>query len=120
MSVKNNLSLAPIANATVPQFVTRVFSDKNGKLFKFTFLVSVINGEIKGQLVKAEPIREQASAEMRDSISSEYGQIFCLPIVSEEKEPSTPYIFSFAPVASPYFSTEFLINTQPTRAPSGK
>lgn len=110
MSVNKNLSLAPVSTATIPQFVTRVFSDKNGRLYRFTFLVAFVNGEMKGQLVSAEPVSGTYSN----------GQIFALPICFTVKKPETTYVFSFAPVASPYFSTEFLINTQPTRAPSGK
>ncbi|MEI6304870.1 MAG: hypothetical protein WCP09_02510 [Candidatus Taylorbacteria bacterium] len=119
MSVKNNLSLAPISNATVPQFMSRVFSDRNGRLYRFTFLVSFVNGEMKGQLVSAEPVSTSHSASSEASPYSN-GQIFMLPVCFPVKKPETAYVFSFAPVVSPYFSVDFLINCQPTRAPASK
>lgn len=98
-----------------PQFLSRVFTDPTGRQFRLTFLVALVNGELKGRLVSAEPLSQNTSYH---SISCGTTDNICLPIICSSKTPSTPYIPSFAPVVSPYFSLEFLINSQPTRAPA--
>jgi len=73
------------------------------------FLVALVDGEVKGRLISVELIVESfRSAEC----------VACLPGASIKKVPATEYIPTFAPAVSPYFSLEFLINSQPTRAPA--
>lgn len=100
-----------LTNYSIPQFISRNFTDCNGRQFRLTFLVAIVNGELKGRLVSAEPIGSQLSLEGRSGS-------FCLPISCAEKKITTEYVPAYVPVASPYFSLEFLINSQPTRAPS--
>ncbi|MFA6294956.1 MAG: hypothetical protein WC666_00840 [Candidatus Paceibacterota bacterium] len=99
-----------------PQFVSRIFTDPAGRQFRLTFLVAVVDGEVKGRLVSAEPV-SYIAAGANDQVPISNDQ-FCLPIFCDENKPDTKYIPAFAPVVSPYFSLEFLINSQPTRAPS--
>lgn len=101
------------------QFMSRIFTDVNGRQFRLTFLVAVVNGELRGHLISAEPLPSSSPIEISlGSVSCAVNEPFCLPISLAVKQPATEYVASFAPVASPYYSLEFLINSQPTRAPS--
>jgi hypothetical protein len=102
-----------------PQFMSRVFTDQAGRQFRMLFLVLVIDGEFKGRLISVEPLVSPSHAQLSGAVSESYG-IFCLPIYCPVKEPSTEYVPSFARVVSPYFSIDFLITSQPTRAPAFK
>ena len=109
-----------------PQFVSRVFTDQLGRQFRMLFLVVVVNGDFKGRLISVEPlpITAKLTGTVSDASAGIYSSddasqsVFCLPITYTVKEPSTEYIHSFAEVVSPYFSIDFLITSQPTRAPS--
>ncbi len=94
-----------------PHFVEQIFTDQTGRQFRLVFLVSLVEGKLKGQLVSAQPISHK--------VKSAATPIF-LPISCAVKKTVTEYIASFAPVISPYNNLEFLIHSQPTRAPSGK
>jgi hypothetical protein len=96
------------------QFVSRIFTDINGRQFCLNFFVTVVNGEVRGHLISAQPI-SSSTVLLTGKVSD--GSI-CLPIVCDNKKPATVYAPDFVPVVSPYFSLEFLINSQPTRAPS--
>jgi hypothetical protein len=103
------------------QFISRIFSDATGRQFRLTFLVAIVNGEVRGHLVSAEPV----SSSNNQTLITNYqltGAVsdgnFCLPIICNNKKPATIYVSSLKPIATPYFSLEFLINSQPTRAPS--
>lgn len=99
---------------TSPQFLSRVFTDASGRQFRLTFLVAVVNGELKGRLVSAEPV--SPTARLTGDVSD---PTLCLPISCAQEEKSTEYVPAYAPVVSPFFSQfEFLIHSQPTRAPS--
>lgn len=112
-------SLAPckVGASEVPQFVSRIFTDILGRQFRLTFLVTIVDGEMKGRLVSAEPISVHKPLQIISSQTSDY-QPLCLPILYSQSKPNTEYIPDFIPVISPYFSLDFLINSQPTRAPS--
>jgi hypothetical protein len=96
------------------QFISRIFSDATGRQFRLTFFVAIVNGEVRGHLISAEPI--SASVAQLTGAVSDSG--FCLPIICHNKKPATTYVSSLKPIVTPYFSLEFLINSQPTRAPS--
>jgi len=96
------------------QFISRVFTDYSGRSFRLTFLVTVVNGEVRGRLVSAQPL-SSSLARLPGAVCD---GSFCLPISLSTKTPDTIYVPSFAPVVTPYFSLEFLINSQPTRAPA--
>lgn len=102
------------------QFLSRIFTDASGRQFRLTFFVTIVDGEARGHLVSAQPISTSSYLRLsgRCASSNPKGQIFCLPIACPKKEIETSYIPAYAPVVSPYFSLEFLINSQPTRAPS--
>ena len=106
-----------LAIQNTPQFISRIFTDLSGRQFRMLFLVVVVDGDFKGRLISVEPLPATARlvGEVSDgSVNSE----FCLPITYTSKEPATEYVHSFAEVVSPYFSIDFLITSQPTRAPS--
>ena len=107
--------LTPYSNS---KFLSKVFTDANGRQFRLTFFVTVVNGELKGRLISADPI-SHSIARLTGAVSKTDG-IYYLPILTTQKVPSSEYIFDYVPVISPYFSLEFLINSQPTRAPSRK
>jgi hypothetical protein len=103
-----------IEAAAKPQLIERIFTDQHGRQFRMVFMVAVVDGELKGKLVSVHPI-SAASAKLHGTASS---GVICLPTECSIKEGDTLYIQHVAPIVSPYTSTEFLINTQPTRAPS--
>lgn len=100
-----------------PSFVSKIVADAFGRQFRLTFLVALVNGELKGRLVSAEPL-SQSVARLSGTVSEVSNGMFCLPIAVTDKKPATEYAFDFTSLVSPYFSVEFLIKTQPTRAPS--
>ena len=97
-------------------FISRIFTDLSGRKFRLTFLVSIVGGEVRGRLVSAEPISTRPT--LADLTNNSSYPCYVLPIICSEKIPDTKYVSSFAPVATPYFSIDFLINCQPTRAPA--
>lgn len=107
--------LTPCQN---PQFLSRAFTDLSGRQFRLTFFVTLVNGEVRGRLVSAERISE--AAPRKPHLGSRTSEtILCLPISCHCNIPETAYTPAYAPVASPYYSAfEFLIHSQPTRAPS--
>ncbi len=100
-----------------PQFISRVFTDQSGRQFRMLFLVVVVDGELKGRLISVEPLPVTARPRLA-GVGGEVPPHYYLPITCTSKKPSTEYVHSFAEVVSPYFSVDFLINCQPTRAPS--
>ncbi len=85
------------------QFVTKILTSADGKQYKVVFLVALVNGEVKAQMISAEPVVKDAP--------------ICLPI-SLQKSPTTfTYIPSFSPKIS-LFDSLFFFNSQPTRAPA--
>lgn len=109
-----------ITTLSQSQFVSRIFTDPNGRRFRLNFFVAVIDGEIRGHLISVQPV---SNTNNQESITKKLtGEVadsgFYLPIVCDEKTPNTIYISPFTAIVSPYFSLEFLINSQPTRAPA--
>ncbi len=103
------------------QFLSRVFTDASGRQFRLTFFVTIVAGEARGHLVSAQPVSTTVSSQRRlGSTYSLQSDIFCLPIACPKNKPETVYVPFYAPEKSPYFSLDFLINSQPTRAPSCK
>lgn len=111
-SYNRPIAVAGLQNQS--QFMSRIFTDASGRRFRLTFLVAMVDGEVRGHLVSAEPISASV-AQLSGTVSD---GSFCLPIICNNKKPATEYVSAFAPVVSPFFSLEFLINSQPTRAPS--
>lgn len=98
-----------------PKIVSQIFTDQAGRQFRLTFLVAIVDGSLKGRLISAEPLGTYLKLEGNTVCDST-----CLPILCPNVIHNTAYVRTYAPVKSPYFSVEFLINTQPTRAPSTK
>lgn len=98
------------------QFVEKTLTDVNGRQFRVVFLVSVVNGELKGRIISAKPVAQNILA-LAGAVSDAG---FCLPCAKASKESETPYFASPAPFVSPYFDAELLLTAQPTRAPSYK
>jgi hypothetical protein len=95
-----------------PHFIEQIVTDPTGRQFRLVFLVSNVDGKLKGHLVSAEPI----SAKAQLSGSSEQPTFF-LPIICPQNKTVTEYISSFTPIVSPY-NELFFFTSQPTRAPS--
>ena len=92
-----------------PQFIEQIFTDQTGRQFRLVFLVSNVDGKLKGHLVSAQLM----SAQYQGSTS------ICLPFSCPKNDVVTEYTASFAPIVSPY-NELFFFTSQPTRAPSGK
>jgi hypothetical protein len=95
-----------------PNFIEQIFTDLSGRQFRLVFLVSNVDGKLKGHLVSAEPV--SAKARLRGSVEE---SVFLLPIVCPQTKTVTEYISSFTPIVSPY-NELFFFTSQPTRAPS--
>jgi hypothetical protein len=96
------------------QFVEKVITDAHGREFKAIFFVTLENGEVKGRLISLRPV-VQAILALRGAVTD--GSL-CLSGRCGSNAVETPYFAYVAPVASPYFSLEVFLSSQPTRAPS--
>lgn len=96
-----------------PQFVEQIFTDQTGRQFRLVFLVSFVDGRLKGQLVSATPVAS------RKAQFSSFNDQFLLPITCEQNVGDTEYVATFTPIVSPY-NELFFFTSQPTRAPSIK
>lgn len=85
------------------QFVTKTLTGADGREYKVVFLVAVVNGEVKAQVISATPVVEAAP--------------LCLPVASIKAPVNFAYIAPSTPAVSP-FNTLFFFDSQPTRAPS--
>lgn len=85
------------------QFVTKILTSADGREYKVVFLVALVNGEVKAQVISAEPIAEASP--------------LCLP-EAKVKAPVS-FIYTPSPVSRiSLFDSLFFFNSQPTRAPS--
>lgn len=87
------------------QFVTKILTSATGEKFRVVFLVALVNGEVKAQVVSATPI------------SAKTVTVPCLPQALEKAPVSFAYTPSFTEKIS-LFNELFFFNSQPTRAPS--
>lgn len=94
-----------------PKFVERIFVSKDGRQFKVVFLVAVVNGELKGQIVSVQLLSKALTGECSQN------SIPCLPISSPSNKSKSEYVPYYAPFVSP-FSELLFFTSQPTRAPS--
>jgi len=85
------------------KFITKILTSATGEQFRVVFLLALVNGEIKAQVVSATPITAP------DPI--------CLPAAVAKTLVTFTYSPSSNPVVSP-FDSLFFFNSQPTRAPS--
>jgi hypothetical protein len=93
--------LTPLSRS---QFVTKILTSATGEQFRVVFLVALINGEVKAQVVSATPIAQC---------------IHCLPEAAIKVPVSFTYTPTFIPKILIFDSLEFFMS-QPTRAPAFK
>jgi hypothetical protein len=105
-----------------PQFIEKILTDAYGREFRVTFAVSFVDGEVRGRIISAQPLHDGSGlalkgvrAERKTSVAS---TMPCLPVFFSNKASDTAYVPAYASTISHYFSLEFLINSQPTRAPA--
>lgn len=102
-----------ISSLSRPQFVSKIFTDNNGRQFRLNFFVAVVNGELKAHLLSVQPISGTTL-----SLPGGFSDVICLPIICSPVKHDTVYRSNLNLFVSPYFSIEYLITSQPTRAPS--
>jgi len=104
------------------RFIEKVLTDRSGRQFRVLFLVSLVNGEVRGQIVSAQPIFEGATAAAlpgRVAKAMPWSTL-CLPCTKAAAKIIASRIHSWSRVASPYYSSLEFFMSQPTRAPSFK
>ena len=89
------------------QFVTKILTSPTGEQFRVVFLVALVDGKIKAQVISSERLSKQVP-----NTSAVY-----LPLALTKDSTVFDYVASFNPVVSP-FNSLFFFNSQPTRAPS--
>ena len=98
-----------------PKVVTRLARDKAGRQFILTFRVYMVQGEIKAELIKAEPLASTKPKQISGRVSQ--CSIFAISGCARRAQPNSASVYG-TNFVSPYFSLEYLLNSQPTRAPS--
>jgi len=98
------------------KFIEKILTDRDGRQFRVLFIVSLVEGEIRGQIVSAQPIGERIK-NIESRIKSK-NEILCLPCKKSDFAPIlTSYFLLLTSFLSPYSSLDFFMS-QPTRAPS--
>lgn len=97
-----------------PQFIEKILTDAYGRRYRVVFAVSYVNGEVRGHIVSAREI--EAVLKLTGQVAHFAGQ-FCLSGECQKPEPQE-IVSPYAPIVTPYFSLDYLITSQPTRAPS--
>ncbi len=93
-----------------PQYIEKILTDAAGRRFRVIFAVSFVDGEARGRIVSAEEIR---------ALSGDILKPYCLSASCSRSSAESEILSPYSPIATPFlFSLEFLINSQPTRAPS--
>ncbi len=90
------------------QFVTKVLSSPTGEKYKVVFLIALIDGEVKAQVVSATLVSENTNT----------ATPLCLPLVKNNEKFVNLLKSLTSKVLSPFFNQLFFYNSQPTRAPS--
>lgn len=85
------------------QFVTKILTNATGEKFRVVFLVALVNGEVKAQVVSATPLTQPEAV--------------CLPKVHVKSPTTFTYTPTFSSKVS-LFNSLFFFTSQPTRAPS--
>src|ERR1035437_4158582 len=101
------------------RFIEKVLTDRNGQQFRVLFLVSLVDGEVRGQIISAQPIFEAVKAVGLP------GRVYkgspctklCLPCTKAATKIIESKVKSWSRVASPYYSSLEFFMSQPTRAP---
>ena len=85
-----------------PQLIEKILTDAAGRQFRVVFAVSYMNGEVRGHIVSATEVKAMEA------------KALCLP-GARIATPASGTAYTVRHVVSPYFSLEFLINSQPTQ-----
>ena len=104
------------------RFIEKVLTDRAGQQYRVLFLVSLVNGEVRGQIVSAQPIYEDANViRLPGRVAKAQSFVkLCLPCTKAAAKIISSSVRSWARVASPYYSSLEFFMSQPTRAPSFK
>lgn len=118
------------------RFIEKILTDRSGRQFRVLFLVSLVNGEVRGQIISAQPIfegvknatlpgrvakiraRHEARHEFANSSADSPWTKLCLPCTKTAAKIIGSKVRSWSRVASPYYSSLEFFMSQPTRAPS--
>lgn len=104
-----------ISSLSKPQILSKIFTDAYGRQFRLSFYVAIVDGKIKAHLLSATPLDRVVG-----SLPGGFSKPLCLPVICSAYIADTIYISNLNTLVSPFFSIEFLINSQPTRAPSSR
>jgi hypothetical protein len=104
------------------RFIEKVLTDRAGRQFRVLFLVSLINGEVRGQIISAQPIFEGVRAVSLPGrvVKMTSWTRLCLSCTKAAAKIIESKVKSWSRVASPYYSSLEFFMSQPTRAPSFK
>ena len=91
------------------RFVTKILTSASGEQFRVVFLVVLINGEVKAQVISAEPL-------IKKNIFND-SSVAYLPETHKRTLVFFIYISPLKSIFSP-FNSLFFFNSQPTRAPA--
>ncbi len=101
------------------KFVEKILISGNGERFRVLFLVTLVNGEMKAQIVSAQPILVSDNRLLiSGNIQSDSNNRFALPEGRSRNTILSPSYQQLS-IVSPYIELYFFIS-QPTRAPSYK
>ncbi len=92
---------------------SKVFADSHGRQYRLTFSVFYADGSFKGRLISVEPV-----IGLRGDCARCANDPLCLSAAPRISIAADLGVFARGNIVSPYFSLEFLINSQPTRGPS--
>ena len=91
------------------RFITKILTSASGEQFQVVFLVTLINGEVKAQVISAEPL-------IKKNIFND-SSVAYLPEAHKKAPILFTYISSLKSIFFP-FNSLFFFNSQPTRAPA--
>ncbi len=91
------------------KYFEKILTNAEGQQFRVLFLVALVNGELKAQIISAEPLTQPLATKTQE--------VACLPVYKEKQSHSYTYTPSFAPILSP-LNDFFFFMSQPPRAPS--
>ena len=98
------------------KFVEKVLTSASGEQFRVLFLVTFVNGELKGRVVSVIPIVNSKWLMINGKKLSDMDNGCFLPAPSIENY--SPFTINYSPTTkSPYIELYFF-NSQPTRAPA--
>ncbi len=97
------------------KFVEKILTSAGGERFRVLFLVTLVNGEVKAQIVSAKLISSKSPR--FHLVGTHKVEPLCLSAYYVKEKHNTEYVPSNAPEVSPYIELYFF-NSQPTRAPA--